>query len=54
MSEKNYEWISVSELASRIGKSKQTVYNWIAKGKLETRTFSRGTMNGILVKYCEK
>lgn len=46
-----YEWISVSELALRIGKSKQTAYNLIEKGVYETKTFSRGKMNGYLVKY---
>ena len=46
-----YEWISVSELALRIGKSKQTAYNLIKNGVYETKTFSRGKMNGYLVKY---
>lgn len=47
----NCEWISVSELARRIGKSKQTAYNLIEKGVYETKTFSRGKMNGYLVKF---
>ena len=51
MNDNDYEWISVSELARRIGKSKQTAYNWIVKDRYEKRTFNRGTMTGILVKY---
>lgn len=49
-----YEWISVSELALRIRKSKQTAYNLIKKGVYETKTFSRGRMNGYLVKFNTK
>lgn len=47
----NCEWISVSELATRIGKTKQTVYNKIRAGLYDTKTFSRGKMRGILVKF---
>lgn len=47
----NCEWISVSELAQRIGKTKQTVYNKIRAGLYDTKTFSRGKMRGILVKF---
>lgn len=45
------EWISVSEYASRIGKSAQTVYNRVRAGKIESTSFKRGQYNGILVKY---
>lgn len=43
------EWVSVSELAKRIGKSKQTVYNKIKQGCYETKVFNRGSMRGLLV-----
>lgn len=45
------EWISVSELANRIGKTKQTAYNQIKAGLWQTKEFTRGTMKGILVLY---
>ena len=44
MEEKN-EYISVSEYAKRIGKSTQTVRNWIKKGRVKTMTWK---MIGIL------
>ena len=44
------EWIGISEYAKRVGKSKQTVYNWVRSGKVESKTFRRGTMQGILIK----
>lgn len=47
------EWISVSELAMRLGVSKQTVYNRIRENLYETQTFRRGKMSGILVKVGE-
>lgn len=43
------EWVSVSELAKRLGKSKQTVYNRIKQGCYETKVFQRGSMRGLLV-----
>lgn len=46
-----YEWISVSCLAQRIGKSTQTIYNMIKDGLLETMNFERGTKKGMLIKY---
>lgn len=52
MNENNYEWVSVSEYAKRIGKSKQTVYNMIKANRLETKSFKRGSMIGLLIK-CE-
>lgn len=45
------EWISVSELAKRIGRTNQTAYNQVKAGLWETREFTRGSMKGILVKY---
>ena len=50
MNRQKYEWISVSEYAERIGKTTQTVYNMIQRGELESKSFKRQTMNGILVK----
>lgn len=47
---KDMEWVSVSELARRIGKTKQTVYNYIRQNLYETMEFRRGKMIGILVK----
>ena len=47
----NYEWISVSELAKRIGKTNQTAYNQVKAGIWESLTFKRGSMVGILVAY---
>lgn len=51
INEENYEWISVSELAKRIGKTNQTAYNQVKAGLWESRTFKRGSMVGILVAY---
>lgn len=48
--EQEYEWISVSEMAERLGVTAQTVRNRIAQGMYETQTFKRGSMAGILVK----
>lgn len=48
--EKEFEWVSVSELAQRLGVSDQTIYNHIKEGLYETMEFQRGTMKGILVK----
>lgn len=47
---KDMEWVSVSELARRIGKTKQTIYNYIRQNLYETMVFRRGKMTGILVK----
>lgn len=47
----NEEWISVSELAQRIGKTKQTAYNQIKAGLWVSKEFTRGSMKGILVLY---
>lgn len=48
---KDVEWISVSELAKRIGKTKQTAYNRIKQGFYVTKEFQRGSMKGILVAF---
>ena len=48
----NYDWVSVSEYAKILGKSKQTVYNMVKANKLESKQFKRGSMIGLLVK-CE-
>lgn len=53
MSDNGYDWVSVSEYAKRIGKSKQTVYNMVKEQRLESKTFRRGSMIGLLIK-CEK
>ena len=45
----NEDWISVSEMAKRLGCSKQTIYNYIKVGRYKTKEFSRGSMRGILV-----
>lgn len=50
----NYEWVSISTLAKRLGVSGQTVRNRVKDGFYETRTFERGTMVGILVKVPKK
>ena len=44
------EWVSMSELAKRIGCSVQTIRNKCHQGLYETMIFKRGRMNGILVK----
>lgn len=48
--DEQYEYISVSEYAERVGKSAQTIRNWIAKGNVETVVFRRQGMKGILCK----
>ena len=53
MSDNEYDWISVSEYAKRLGKSKQTVYNMVKANKLESKSFKRGSMIGLLIK-CER
>ena len=47
--EQELEWVSVSELAKRLHKTKQTVYNLIKRGVYETKEFQRGSMRGILI-----
>ena len=45
----NEDWISVSEMAKRLGCTKQTIYNHIKDGRYKTKEFRRGSMRGILV-----
>ena len=52
MNENDYDWVSVSEYAKILGKSKQTVYNMVKANKLESKQFKRGSMIGLLIK-CE-
>lgn len=49
MENSNDEWISVSAMAERLGKTKQTVYNYISEGRYKTKEFTRGSMRGLLV-----
>lgn len=49
MESNKHEWVSVSDYAQMIGKSKQTVYNMIRAGKVKSKTFRRGSMCGLLV-----
>lgn len=49
--DEQYEWISVSELATRIGKTKQTAYNQVKQGMWKVKEFKRGSMRGLLVGY---
>lgn len=49
----NEEWIGISEYALRAKKSKQTIYNWVKSGKVESKTFRRGSMQGILIKVTD-
>ena len=52
--EKEYELLSVSTVAKRIGKTPQTVYNQIKAGVWETQEYQRGKYRGILVKFPKK
>jgi transposase len=46
-----YEMLSVSDVAKKLGVTSQTVYNQIKAGMWETQEFKRGQYKGILVKY---
>lgn len=48
--EQEFEWVSVSSLATILNVSKQTIYNRIKNGNYETKEFERGQMKGLLVK----
>ena len=48
--ESNFEYVSISTLAKRLGVSGQTIRNRIKEGFYETMCFKRGDMNGILIK----
>lgn len=45
----NNELVSVSELAKRLGVSKQTIYNKIRRGELAAKRFERGQYHGYLI-----
>lgn len=45
-----YEWVSISTMAKRLGVSGQTIRNRIKEGFYETLKFQRGAMNGILIR----
>lgn len=49
-SEKDFEWVSASTVAERLGISTQMVYVRIKEGLYETQQFQRGKMNGWLIK----
>ena len=46
--QENNEWVSVSEMAELKGVSIQTIRNRIKDGLIETTSFKRGKMRGIL------
>ena len=46
-----YEMLSVSDVAKKLGVTSQTVYNQIKAGMWETQEFKRGQYKRILVKY---
>lgn len=48
--DEKYEWISVSSFARRMGKTPQTVYNYIRDGRCECVSFTRGAYKGYLIK----
>lgn len=49
--EKEFEWISVSDVAKRENVTVQTIYNRIRDNLYETMEFQRGKLRGVLVKY---
>lgn len=51
MSNEQYEMLSVSDVAKRLGKTPQTIYNQIKQGLWDTIEYKRGKYKGILVKY---
>lgn len=51
MDKGQYEMLSVSEVAKRLGKTPQTIYNQISQNMWETVEFQRGKYKGILVKF---
>lgn len=44
----DYEWVSVSTMAKRLGCSTQNVYHKIKCGLIPTKEFERGSMKGVL------
>ena len=49
--EKEYEMLSVSTVAKRLGKTPQTIYNQIKAGMWETLEYKRGKYKGVLVMF---
>lgn len=49
--EKEFEWMSVSEVAKKENVTVQTIYNRIRENLYETMEFQRGKLRGVLVKY---
>lgn len=49
--EKEFEWMSVSEVAKKENVTVQTIYNRIRDNLYETMEFQRGKLRGVLVKY---
>jgi len=45
-----YEWVSASTLAERLGVSTMTIYNKMKRGVYQYQTFRRGKMIGYLIK----
>lgn len=48
--ENEYEWVSISTMAKRMGVSGQTIRNRIKEGFFDTLNFERGAMKGILIR----
>jgi len=46
----NEEWVSVSEMAQRMGVTKQTIYNYVKEQRFPTKEFTRGSMRGLLIR----
>ena len=49
--EQEYEMLSVSSVAKRLGKTPQTIYNQIKAGMWATIEYKRGKYKGVLVKF---
>lgn len=55
MTEANqYEWVSPSTLAERLGVSTMTIYNKMKRGFYEYQSFRRGKMIGYLIKVAKQ
>ena len=51
MENEQYEMLSVSTVAKKLGKTPQTIYNQIKAGMWEIIEYKRGKYKGVLVKY---
>ena len=51
MENEQYEMLSVSSVAKKLGKTPQTVYNQIKAGMWKTIEYKRGKYKGVLVKF---